>query len=54
VTEPDRERGRGHVKAFVIGLVAGAALMFFFSGIVIKFALLGVLVVVAIVLARVL
>lgn len=45
--------GGGHARAFVVGMVAGGALMFFFSGLIVKIALLGALVVLAVVLARV-
>jgi hypothetical protein len=47
----ERPRG-GHVRAFVIGMVAGAALMFFFSGIVVKAILIAALVLIAVALAR--
>jgi hypothetical protein len=42
----------GHVRAFVIGMVAGAALMFFFSGVVVKVILIAALVLIAVALAR--
>jgi len=48
----DTDSGRGHARPFVIGMVAGAALMFFFSGVVVKVILIGALVLIAIVLAR--
>lgn len=48
----EERSGGGHVRAFVIGMVAGAALMFFFSGVVVKTILIAALVCIAIVLAR--
>ncbi len=48
----EQAKGGGHVKAFVIGMVAGAALMFFFSGLVVKVILISALVLIAVALAR--
>lgn len=43
---------RGHVRAFVIGLLVGATLTFFFSGVIVKLVLIAAVVLAAIVLAR--
>lgn len=43
---------RGSVRPFVIGMLFGAGLMFFFSGLVVKTILIAALVLVAIALAR--
>jgi len=50
--DPEPHSRRGGVRPFVIGMVVGAGLMFFFSGLVVKAILIVALVLVAIALAR--
>jgi hypothetical protein len=52
VPNSKRERARSGLRPFIIGLLAGAALMFFFSGLIVKVALLAALIGLALLLAR--